>query len=150
MALLVTYPACHRLATRTGPRRGHFGSSPWVTAHRRGFRTGPSMTTRRHDAAKIAAADLTDELWAWPHLAKQANRHRSWAFELAARPGFPTPIGDGDRMWQADEVREFMRTWRPARPARPRPYRRAAATAPTATQPGQPLGMRLKPSRRAA
>ncbi|HEU4677006.1 MAG TPA: hypothetical protein VFS29_13500 [Motilibacteraceae bacterium] len=107
--------------------------------------------TRRDDAAAIAAADLNDEMWRWPHLAKFAGRRRSWAFQLAAREDFPAPVGDGDRMWPADDVRAFLRSWRPGRRPRRRPAPRLhAPTAPALRQPGQAPAMRLRAPRGAA
>lgn len=47
------------------------------------------MSTQRDDAGRIAAADLTDELWRWQHLAKYTGHSRGYAVTLADRPGFP-------------------------------------------------------------
>ncbi|MGN6687466.1 MAG: hypothetical protein ACTHK1_08005 [Actinomycetales bacterium] len=106
------------------------------------------MSRHDTDRAAIAAADLNDELWTWQHIAHLAGRQRSWAFAIALHPQFPAPVGDGDRLWHADEVRAFMRTWRPGRPRRTAPPRPRPGTTPS--RPGQPLTMQLRPARRTA
>ena len=122
MAPIVAAPDCHGIATRLRRRRRRKRCFCGPVAPARRPRTGLVMSTQRDDAGRIAAADLTDELWRWQHLAKYTGHSRGYAVTLADRPGFP------------------------ARTTRPRPRHRPCA--PVGTPVGTPVPRRRSPATR--